>query len=238
MIIDTHAHLDSFKELKIPEGILPIATGFSHESNKKTVAVAEKLNLPYVLGIAPQTAIIEGLDNLDEWIDFIKSKKPKAIGEIGLDFHWAKNSRHIDDEYLLFDRMLNLCEEMKLPAVIHSRKAEKEVLEILKKRNKKNFLMHYYSGDEILAKEITSFGGLISISPMHSKKRKKVIETLDLKFMVVETDAPYVVKSIEEVKKAIQYIADVKGLQFSEVAEQTARNAVKFFKLEGFDGSF
>lgn len=235
-IIDSHCHLDSFRKLSIPKDILPIGIGHSHKSNLKTVELAEKSKLPYVLGIAPQTAVFEGITNLEEWINFIKSKSPVAIGEVGLDFHWAKTEKHLKDEHILFEKMLDLAGEMNLPVVIHSRKAEKEVFEILKKRNKKDFLMHYYSGDLSLAKEIVKFGGLISISPLHSKNRKKVIESIPLKFLVVETDAPYVVKSIEEVKKAIEYIADIKGLEIEEVASATSKNAVDFFKLEGFDG--
>ena len=238
MIIDSHCHLDSFKKIEIPKGILPITIGYSHKSNKKNVEIAKKYNVPYVLGIAPQTAIFEGLDELDDWILFIKSQNPVAIGEIGLDFHWSKNEQHIKDEYFLFDKMLNLAEEMNLPTVIHSRKAEKEVFEILKERKIENFLMHCYAGDVSLAQEIISSGGLISIPPIHSKKRKEVIRKIPLECLVVETDAPYISRSIDGVKKAIEYIAEVQGIEISLVAEQTVKNTIRFFGLKGYNGYF
>ncbi|MDD5022761.1 MAG: TatD family hydrolase [Candidatus ainarchaeum sp.] len=234
MIIDSHCHLDSFEILNIPKDIFPITSGYSHDSNVKNVEIGKKLKVPYTLGIAPQTSIREGLDVLDRWIDFIKSQSPVAIGEIGLDFHWTNEETKIKEEYFLFDKMITLAEEMNLPIVIHSRKAEKEVFEILKQKNIRNFVMHCYSGDYSLAEEITSFGGLISIPPIHSKNRKEVIEKIPLKYLIVESDAPYIVKNIAEVKKAIDYISDVKKLSFDEVVEKTSENTINFFKLEGF----
>lgn len=232
MIIDTHIHLDSFEKIEIPKDLLLIPTGHSHKSNKRTVEIAEKYNLPYVLGIAPQTALLDGLDNLEEWITFIRSKSPKAIGEIGLDFHWAKNEQDREKEYFLFNKMLDLAREMALPIVIHSRKAEKEVLGILKKRGIKKFLMHCYAGDVELAQEIIELGGLISITPLHSKKRKEVIKKISLECLVVETDAPYLSRELDGVKKAIEYISEIKGLDCSLVSEQTTTNAKKFFMIE------
>ncbi|MFA5049897.1 MAG: TatD family hydrolase [Candidatus Micrarchaeia archaeon] len=231
MIIDTHFHIDSFESFSIPENIFPVLVGYSHKSNLKTAEMGEKLNLPYVLGIAPQTAIIEGIEKLDNWIDFIKSKNPVAIGEVGLDFYWAKTEKHLKDEYFLFDKMLDLSNTLNLPLVIHSRKSEKQVFEILKRREKRDFLMHYFSGDYLLAKEIIDFGGLISISPMHSKNRKEVIQKIPLEFLVVETDAPYVVRDIQDIKKAIQYISDVKSISFQDVEDETFKTSSKFFNL-------
>ncbi len=231
MIIDSHCHLERFKNPTIPKDIFPICIGYSHESNMRTVKVAEQFNLPYVLGIAPQTAIFEGLNGLEDWISFIRSKKPKAIGEIGLDFHWAKNQEHIKLEYQLFERMLDLAEEMKLPVVIHSRKSDIEVLEILKKRSVSKFLMHCYSGDEVLAQEIVRMGGILSIPPLHSSTRKKVITKIPLECLVVETDAPYLVREMVEVKKAIEYISSVKNIGQSLVEETTTRNAKSFFNI-------
>ena len=229
MLIDAHCHLDKFDNIQIPEDILPIPTGYSHESNQKTVEIAKKYKLPFVLGIAPQTAIFEGLNNLDEAIDFIRNNKPNAIGEIGLDFHWIKKEQDAEIETILFNKMLDLAEEMNLPIVIHSRKAEKECFEIIKFRGIKKFLMHYYSGDKQLAKEIADYGGFFTIPPVRSKSRKEVIIEVGLDHLMVESDAPYVGKTIDEIKKAIEYIADILGKDQSVVIEKTTNNAKVFF---------
>lgn len=231
MIIDVHCHLESFKEINIPKNILPIQTGYSHKSNQESVKIAEKYNLPYVLGIAPQTAIFDGLDGLDEWTAFIKKHSPNAIGEIGLDLHWPKTEKHIQDEHILFNKMLDLAKEMNLPIVLHSRKAEREVFEIVKERNFSSFLMHCYSGDAELAKEIINNGGLISISPFHSKKKKQVINEIPLDYLTAETDAPYIGKTMDGIKNSLEYIATVKNITFDEVVIQTTKNAKAFFNI-------
>jgi len=300
--IDAHCHLESFKSLDFLESkvnendIFPISTGYSHDSNLKTVNICDKFKLPYVLGIAPQTVLSEKNYDLlirspqpkgsgfrteeqvyansvlppttknnrfrfelkivqdtprtyrrsrfphrishdvEKWIDFIKSKSPIAIGEIGLDFHYGKSSEDLKNEKKLFNKMLDLSDEINLPVVIHSRKAEREVFEILKERNKKDFMMHFYDGDYSLSQEIVDFGGIISIPPLHSKRRKRVIKETPLKNLVVETDAPYVAKTIEDVKNSIEYISSVKNVDFESVRKSTIENSLKFFKLGGLYG--
>ncbi|MBN2477759.1 TatD family hydrolase [Candidatus Micrarchaeota archaeon] len=232
MIIDSHVHLDSFKPLVIPDDILPVGVGYSHKSNQAVYEICREKNLPYVLGIAPQTSIIEGLGGLEEWIEFIRKAEPNAVGEVGLDFHWSKTDEHIKNEYFLFDRMIELSKELDVPLVIHSRKAEKECLDMLEERGIRKFLMHYFAGDIGLAERAVDMGGLISIPPVHSKKRREVIKNTDLKFLLVETDAPYVAKKIDDVKKAVEYISEVKGVSFEETAEKTSENASVFFGIE------
>lgn len=232
MIVDSHCHLVRIKDYKLKKDLLPVTVGYSHNSNVKTVEIAKKLKIPFVLGIAPQTAIKEDISKLDEWVDFIRKNKPNAIGEIGLDYHWAQNDQDIEKEKVVYTRMMDLAEEMKLPVVLHTRKATSEVLDFLSTRNFKNgFMLHFFSGTLGQAKRAVEIGGLISIPPLHSKDRKIVINTLELKSMLVESDAPYVVRLPEDTKKAVSYISEVKNISEDEVAAQTTENAKKFFKI-------
>lgn len=232
-IIDSHCHLDSYKNIEIREGWLPVTVGYSHFSNLKNSEIAKKFNLPYVLGIAPQTAVKEGIANLDLWIAEIKKHNPNAIGEIGLDFHWAKNPQHVRDEGILFEKMLDLADEMKLPIVIHSREDKGKVIEILRERKwNRGIMMHFFSGTLEEAEKALDLGALISIIPLRSKERRNIIKGLALEDLLVETDSPYVVRTFYEVERAIDYIAEVKNLDKKTVAEQTARNAIEFFNIE------
>lgn len=231
-IIDSHAHLNDYKSIEIKPGWLPVTVGYSHHSNVKNAEIAKQYNLPYVLGIAPQTAVKEGIANLEMWVEEIKKHEPNAIGEIGLDFHWAKNTQHLKDEQTLFERMLDLAEEMKLPIVIHAREATTEILDTLEERKwGRGIMMHFFSGTLEEAERAVGMGALISFTPLHSKERKKVINTLELESMVVETDSPYVVRTFYEVERAIEYVAETKGLNRNLVAEQTAKNAIRFFGI-------
>ncbi|MFH1222309.1 MAG: TatD family hydrolase [Candidatus Micrarchaeota archaeon] len=232
MLVDAHCHLHEIKDYQ-PGEVLPVACGYSHASNIKTVEIAEKYHVPFALGIAPQSVIkITDLAPLDEWIDYISKQKPNAIGECGLDYHWATEKQQVEREEITFCRMVELAEKMKLPLVIHARKATKEVIDtLLLKDFKQRVMFHFFSGSVGDARWAAAHNGLISITPLHSKERKEAIKQLPLENIVVETDAPYVVRTPQEVSKAVEYVAEVKQLDFNTVAEQTAKNALEFFRF-------
>ena len=121
VFVDAHCHLFDIKRYDIPNDILPVVVGYSDSSNRKASALASEKNYPFVLGIAPQTALKEGLGRLEDWISFIRGSRPNAIGEIGLDYKWASSSGDVEKERTLFRKMIALADEMKLPMVIHSR---------------------------------------------------------------------------------------------------------------------
>jgi TatD DNase family protein len=250
VFVDTHAHLFDMKKCyAIPPDIYPVVIGYSHSSNKKAAEIAEKNKYPYALGIAPQTTIKEGTDRLDEWVAFIKSKRPNAIGEIGLDYKWAETKEHVDGQKLVFRRMIGLADEMGLPLVIHSRNnprpetddgkqetgdgVPKDAIEdIIDMTKGKRILMHFYSGSEEQALRIAGSGGYISIIHLRSKERRKVINSVPLDRLLVESDSPFVGKTPETVREAVAYIAEVRGISPEEVAEATAGNAMRFFGFE------
>jgi len=232
MLVDAHCHLPEVKNYKIKD-VIPVSTGYSHSSNRKTAELAARLGIPFSLGIAPQSVIrIKDLSELDGWINYIKEQKPNAIGEVGLDYHWAKEKHEIEREEITFYRMIELAEEMKLPLVIHSRKASGDVIDTLRMKNfPQRFMFHFFSGSLSEAKWIAEQDGLISITPLHSKDRRTVIKEIPLENLVVETDAPYVGRTPDAVKESVEYIAEIKELDFNIVAEQTTKNAKKFFNF-------
>lgn len=236
-IIDSHTHLFEMKNYQLPTDIYPVVCGYSHGSNKKTVELAKAKNYPFALGIAPQTTIKEGIAKLDEWVEFIRQNPPNAIGEIGLDYKWAKTKADVEKQNIVLDRMIALAKEMNLPVVIHSRNNpdENEVpqnaVEDIIKKAKGTILMHFYSGSEENAKEIVENGGYISIMHLRSKERRKVINSIQLNRLLVESDSPYVGRTPESIREAIAYIAEVKEISVEKVAEATAENAMKFFNF-------
>ena len=236
VLVDAHCHLDCFSQEKLdslPEGIIPVTSGYSHKSNLKNAEIAKKLKIPFTLGIAPQTALSEGVGKLPEWIEFIKKHSPNAIGECGLDFHWSKNDADIEKEKIVFGKMIGLAEEMGLPLVIHSRKSDPAVLDALEAFGWKNgFMMHFFSGNGADAERAVRMGGIISIIGMHAKGRQEAIERVPLEKIVVETDAPYAFRNIDGIHEGIKYVAEVKGLAEEKVAKAAAANAIKFFNIK------
>ncbi len=233
MFIDAHCHVDSIRGYARSETVLPVATGHTHGANVKTVDIAKKLKIPFVLGISPQAAQRQGIAELEEWTQFIKGSKPCAIGEIGLDYHWAETEEDKENQRIAFERMLELAEEMHLPIVIHARKAIKEVYDTLRKKSFKNgFMMHFFSGTDEEAREAIGLGGHISIIALRSKERRKVINATPLEYLMAETDAPAIGRTPEEVVRAIEYIREVKNIDFELAAKATAQNARRFFNIE------
>lgn len=243
MLVDSHAHTyDLKKGYVVPPDILPVVVGYSHGSNRKAALEARSHGWPLVLGIAPQTAIKEDISGLDGWIAFIRESRPNAIGEIGLDYKWAKDGADVDKERLVFGRMLVLAKEMSLPVVIHSRdrpadkgddsgvpaNAVDDVMAALSGTGLR-FAMHFFSGTAEQAARVVETGGYISMTGMRSKERRKVINTVPLDSLLVETDSPFVGRTPEDVKEAVSYVAEVKGLGVDTVGQTTAANAKRFF---------
>jgi len=232
VLIDSHCHLDRLPKYVIPEGLIPVTVGYSHQSNQKAAKIAEKERIPFVLGIAPQSAIKEDLSKLEEWMDFIRQNPPHAIGEVGLDYHWATNEQDVRKEQVVYDRMLSLAEEMRLPVVIHARKATHDVLDSLQLRNFQNgFMLHFFSGTLADAKRAVDMGGYLSFPPVRSRDRAAAIEAVALSHLLVESDAPYVGRTPDETMDSVRYIAEVKKADPDEVMEKTAANARAFFRF-------
>jgi len=236
-LVDSHTHIyDMKKGYALPDDIYPVVVGYSNGSNRKAVKAAKEHGYPFVLGIAPQTTVKEGIGDIESWIAFIRESGPNAIGEVGLDYKWAATKGQVEGEREAFGRMIGLAREMNLPLVIHSRDNPNDnglpkdaISDILPMVAGMRFLMHFYSGSDEQAKSILSMGGLISVSHMRSKERRKVINTVPLDKLLIESDSPYVGRSPETVRDAAAYIAEVKGIGVEEVAEATAQNAMRFF---------
>ncbi|MDD5171640.1 MAG: TatD family hydrolase [Candidatus ainarchaeum sp.] len=239
VIVDSHTHLyDMKKGYELPADILPVVAGYSHSSNRKAVELREQKGYPIILGIAPQTAIKKDIERLDEWVDFIRQNKPNGIGEVGLDYKWAQTTKDIENERIVFERMISLAKEMDLPIIIHSRNNPNEndlpkdaVDDILPLVKGMRVLMHFYSGTAEQAEKIVADGGYISMTHMRSKERRKVINIVPLDRLLVESDCPYVGKSPESIREAVAYIAEAKGLDVETVGQATAANAAKFFNF-------
>lgn len=230
--VDAHCHMDRMKDFSFMKEVLPVTIGYEHKSNLAASEIAEKYKVPFALGIAPQTAVMHGLADLDKWCDFILSKRPNAIGEVGLDFHWAKTEKHKDDETALFSRMLEIAGNMKLPLVIHSRDADKEVMDMIEDAGHRHgFMMHFFSGSVASAERAVAMGGHISVPPLPSKSRADVIKKVPMENLLAETDSPYVARSPLDVRKSIQFIADTKQTDFNVAVENTAMNARTFFRF-------
>ncbi len=235
--------------------------GFDLESSDLAVKHAKRLPWCYAaVGCHPHDT--EGMDDMQLAMlkGLAKKEKVQAIGEIGLDFHYDYSER--DAQRHWFRQQIRLANELKMPIVIHSREADQEVMDILKEegafsQERKGWfplrydgsgdarvLLHCFSGSKELGAQYVKLGATISIAgPVTYKNNRKtvaVVEALPLENLLVETDSPYLTPEPFRGKKNkspyVEYtarkVAEIKGLEFEEVARQTSENAKRFFGIK------
>ncbi len=230
--VDFHSHIQDIRNFSPNKDFLPFVSGYSIEGNEKVLSISKKLKIPYYIGIAPQEAQRMTKESIDKAVEFVKQNSKHAVGEIGMDFHWGKEKEQIDSQLYAFEKQLNIAEKLKLPVVIHSRKAEEFIVNLLIERDfSQKVAFHFYSGKPSIAKKaLKHLDCYFSIIVFPSKERKKLIKEEPLERFMVETDSPYVAKDPSEVSKSISYIAKIKDIDFEKVKEQTSLNALSFIK--------
>ena len=131
---------------------------------------------------------------LKEVEKYLSSRKFSAVGEIGIDLYW--DTTFLKEQYEAFRKQIGWAVENKLPIVIHSRNATRECIEVVKEFERKGItgIFHCFSGSEEEALEITGLGFYLGIGGVVTYKNSgldKVLAGVDLKNLVLETDAPY-----------------------------------------------
>jgi TatD DNase family protein len=163
-----------------------------------------------------------------------------AIGEIGLDYYRNLSPRRVQEE--VFVKQLALARKVDLPVIIHDRDAHRRVVEILKSEGASSGVMHCFSGDMGLAKQVLDLGFYISFAgpiTYNGVKAGEIIRKMPAEKLLIETDCPYLTpvpfrgKRNEPayVKYVLERVARVMGKPVEEVEEITDENARRFFNL-------
>ncbi|MDR3186866.1 MAG: TatD family hydrolase [Holosporaceae bacterium] len=164
--------------------------------------------------------------------------KTIGIGEIGLDYHYEKESQKQQKELLRLQ--LDLAEECRLPVVIHSRDAYPDVISILREYPGVTGVIHCFSGEEDFARKALDLGFYISISGVVTYKNaaelRETLKLIPLDRMLLETDAPFLAPvphrgGINEpafIPHIAEKISELLNIQIATLAQQTSEN---FFRL-------
>jgi len=170
----------------------------------------------------------------------IAKNKIYAIGEIGIDLYWDKTTLTIQQE--AFREQISWAKELNLPIVIHCREAFDEVYELLlsEKDEKLRGIFHCFTGTKEQADLIVDLGFYLGIGGVVTYKNSgldKVVQQLDLKNIVLETDSPYLTpvpfrgKPNESsfLTYIAQKVADIKEVSIEIVADITTENSKNIF---------
>lgn len=248
MYIDIHCHLDSSYYENINDIINNaknngvnrfIYNGCDLKTNKEVIDLINKYDCVYgAIGFHPTE-----LDDITEedytfLEDNIKNKKIVAIGEIGLDYHYEDTDK--EKQKYHFIKQLELARKYDLPVIIHSRDCIGETYNILKEYPVRGVL-HCYSGSLEMAREFIKLGFFISVGGIITFKNAKniieVIKNIDLSYVLLETDSPYLTPEPYRKKKnepmyipiIANKIAEIKEIDVEEVRAVTTKNAEALF---------
>lgn len=207
MLIDIHCHVDFYSEEEIKKivaeckkkKVVFVNQGTRKDSLEKVV----KLNADYpeiakiALGIYPLDALELSDDELDERIEFIRKNKDKivAIGEVGMDFHEEKTNdeKSKKKQKENFVKFIKLARELNKPIIVHSRKAEKECIDVLENEKADKVIMHCFNGNFKLVQRIIDNGWSLTIptSVTRSEHFQKIAAICPIEQLFCETDSPY-----------------------------------------------
>ena len=253
MLFDTHAHMDdrSFDEDRqelltaLPgKGIsLLMNPGCSYESSCSAIALAEGYDYIYAaVGSHPDVA-----DEVDEALIekyralCLQHPKVKAIGEIGLDYHYEDIPRQIQKR--AFRLQMELARELQLPVIVHEREAHEDGLKIVDEFPTVKGVFHCYSGSLEMAKELIKRGWYIGFTGVltfkNARKAIEVAANIPLDRIVIETDCPYMAPVPFRGKRndpglvcyMAEKLAELRGLTPEEAARITLENGKRRYRI-------
>ncbi|MCB0802576.1 MAG: TatD family hydrolase [Flavobacteriales bacterium] len=166
-----------------------------------------------------------------------------AIGEIGIDLYWDKT--FLAQQEIAFRTQINWAKERKLPIVIHCRDAFNEILSILDEVNDDKLfgVFHCFTGTIEQAKHILNYGkfklGIGGVVTFKNSGLDRVVQQLELKDLVLETDSPYLAPIPYRGKRnesaylihIAEKLADLYQVPIEEIAEKTSQNALEIFNI-------
>lgn len=250
-LVETHAHLDeiadldqALKEAEAAGVTAIIAVGQDYESNQKTLDIAERYQgfVYPALGLHPGN--LEAA-TLERDLRFIadNASKAVAVGEIGLDYH--KRVRQKADKDLqaqVFRQVLKIAGDNNIPALVHSRYAWRDALDLVKEAGLEKAVFHWYTGTSGVLGDIIGQNYYISATPAveYHEEHRKAIKAAPLDRLLLETDSPVVYGWGTETEfearpvdilRSLKGVSELTGRDEDGIAEATTKNALKLFGL-------
>ena len=239
--LDVNVYLEDVaraKEIGIKKAMMVYT--FKEELDKTYPILSNDEYFDFAYGIYPS----DTTEIKEEWFEDLKqvltNGKFKALGEIGLDYHWYPDNKEIQKE--IFRRQVALADELNLPIIIHARDAIQDTYDILKSTPcKRKGVMHCYSGSAEMAVEFIKLGYYVSFSgTITFKNNRRGIETLnaiDKNYLLCETDAPYLTpvpyrgkrNETMYVKNVYEFIANELNMDIKELKQLVQTNYYNLF---------
>ncbi|WP_303052373.1 TatD family hydrolase [uncultured Dialister sp.] len=251
---DTHAHLydkafdrdrDEVLTRTLEAVDYVVIPSENYETSQKAVRLAETCGPVYgAVGIHPHETKYASEEILQKIGDLAQLPKVKAIGEIGLDYHFFYSDKETQQKW--FARQIELARDLDLPFLIHDREAHGDTLSILKKHKNSRMrgIMHCFSGSVETAEELMKLGFYISFAgPLvfpNSRRLKEAAREIPLDRLLIETDSPYLTPPPHRGERnepanviyVAEEIARLKGIPVEIVVEETRKNGLSIYGIK------
>lgn len=248
-LVDVHCHLDFDQYDEDREAVLEICaermeavvnSGTNVERNEASLTLAREHAVVHAtLGIHPTYIEDIAEDAVDRVEQQIRDNQEEivAVGEIGMDYHHVTDPDWRERQEAMMERMVELAEELDLPVVLHTRDAEKRVLEIMQGFDPDGVVLHCFNGAPALAEEAVDRGYTVSVSTqvLYSNRVQSIVDAVPLEHVTLETDAPFLYQGERNVpwnvEESAEQIAAIKDVEPEEVGRVTTANAFDVFGL-------
>jgi len=251
-IFDSHAHYDQKRfdadrdqviSALAAAGVTRVMNAASDlPSSRDALALAEKYPFFWCsVGIHPHEAEDAPADYLNQLKELVKNPRVRAIGEIGLDFHYDFSPR--DVQHRVFEEQLILAKELDMPVIIHDREAHGETIELLTKYRPKG-VVHCFSGSAEMAKQVVQLGMYVgftgTVTFKNARKPLEAVAAVPADRLLIETDCPYMAPEPLRGRRCdssmLPYtaaaMAAVRGITPQQLVDLTAQNACRLFGIE------
>ncbi len=254
MLFDTHAHLNDScfdadrAELlaALPQKGLTLVmnAGCSLESSKDALNMAAPYDWLYCsVGSHPDSCDEVCDEVLEEYRKLCKlNPKIKAIGEIGLDYHYEDIPREVQKK--AFIAQMELAKELDMPVIVHERDAHEDGMNIIRQFPTVKGVFHCYSGSAEMARQLTDMGWYIGFTGVLTfKNARKAVETAEvipLDRIVIETDCPYMAPEPfrgrrcdpSMVYRVAEKLAEIRGISVEEAQIATYENGKRLYRID------
>lgn len=252
MYFDSHSHMDDRRFDADRDGIMDdlkshgvgllMNVGCDLPSSERSVALAERYPFVYAaVGSHPDDADHVDGRLLDRYRALAGHEKVRAIGEIGLDYHYEDVPR--TQQIIAFEQQLELAEALKLPVIVHEREAHGDAMDIVRRHPDVRGVFHCFSGSKELALWLVERGWYIGFTGVvtfkNARRAVEAVQALPLDRILVETDCPYMApepyrgrrNDSRYVPLVAAKIAELKGITPDEAGNITTENAKRLFAI-------
>lgn len=253
MIFDTHTHYDDKKFSKDYEEIINnlrknniekiCNIGIDLATSHFSVKLAQKYENVYsTVGVHPHNVGDMTNNTLKAIEELLDEDKVVGLGEIGLDFHYNFASK--EEQIYWFKKQLDLAKKKNKPVVVHAREADQQTFDIIKESGISKGVLHCFCGSKELGIEYVKLGFKLGIGGVVTFKNAKniieVVKNIDLKNLVIETDAPYLTpvpyrgkrNESKYLKYVCEKIGEIKNISSIEVEQVTYQNSLELFNIK------